>query len=287
MLGRLLQVVALLLLSVPNVCAQYDAYHFSWPYSDLSRAAMGTSPAEACAKRTEQEYLFFNPGPNHPVIYSGLLPSGQCGFQWLNMVGGPPGYLINSPAVTPSFNTCTQFNGFVPQYPRPALCPLDCPADQKDPATGLCRLSTPKNAGAPCPACANPIHPGTGNKFQAETDLAPAGGGQLSLVRYYNSGRPTFDNVLGGFWHHSYHSKILVAAPPTLATYYRNDGKAQCQHLRALVRLHQPAVNQTAQGQRKRQGRHRCQHQKQQRQSDATPVRTQERQQAGEGLGIL
>jgi YD repeat-containing protein len=50
-------------------------------------------------------------------------------------------------------------------------------------------------------------------------------GGQIGLVRYYNSGRPAFDKVFGGFWRHSYHRRILISAPPTLATYYRNDGK--------------------------------------------------------------
>ena len=28
----------------------------------------------------------------------------------------------------------------------------------------------PKNLGRPCPACGNPINPGTGNKYEAETD---------------------------------------------------------------------------------------------------------------------
>jgi YD repeat-containing protein len=112
----------------------------------------------------------------------------------------------------------------VPQYPRPPLCPLDCEEGQKDPVTGRCWLSTIKNGGPSCPACPNPINPATGNKFQPETDLA-ASGPQLRFVRYYNSGLPAHDNILGGYWLHTYASRILIGAPATEATYYRADGK--------------------------------------------------------------
>jgi YD repeat-containing protein len=215
-LGLLMLVVAL------SANAQYDGYHFIWPYlnSQPSKAAVGATPAEACAQRTDAEILqTINPAT--PILFVGLLPSGQCGFQWYNATRDE---VTDFPKVTPAFATCAQFNAMVPEYPRPAICSLECPADQKD-ATGLCRVSTPKNPGPPCPRCANPVHPGTGNKFQAESDLAPVAGGQIRLVRYYNSGRPAFDKVFGGFWRHSYHRRILISAPPTLATYYRNDGK--------------------------------------------------------------
>jgi len=223
MLRRIVQALGLLMLVVAlSANAQYDGYHFIWPYlnSQPSKAAVGTTPAEACAQRTDAEILqTINPAT--PILFVGLLPTGVCGFQWYNVTRDE---VTNFPKVQPGYATCAQFNAMVPEYPRPALCSLECPADQKD-ATGLCRVSTPKNAGAPCPSCANPVHPGTGNKFQAEPDLTRVAGGQIGLVRFYNSGRPAFDKVFGGFWRHSYHRRILISAPPTLATYYRNDGK--------------------------------------------------------------
>jgi YD repeat-containing protein len=179
-----------------------------------------------CAKRTDAEIRFLHSSAAeavHPIVFIGLLPSGNCGYRWMNTTPVPP-VLVTTEAIAPQFASCETFNSFVPQYPRPPLCPLNCPSDQKDPVTGLCRLSTPKNAGKPCPECGNPVHPGTGNKFQAEIDLA-AGAGQLGLVRTYNSGRPAFNNVLGGFWLHTYNSRILIGAPATQATAYRNDGR--------------------------------------------------------------
>jgi RHS repeat-associated protein len=213
---------------------EYGAFHFLTPYDgvnaplDLSRAAVAPTPAEACAQRNEAELVNFRDNGEFtqgPIIYVGLLPSGvHCGFQWLNMVLGPPGILNTTSSVTLQFATCAEFDGFNPAYRRPALCFINCPADQKD-ATGLCRLSTPKNAACPSPSCGNPVHPGTGNKFQAETDYRTPTGDQLSLVRYYNSGRPAYDRVLGGQWQHTYTSRVLIDAAQTQATYYRNDGK--------------------------------------------------------------
>ena len=50
--------------------------------------------------------------------------------------------------------------------------------------------------------------------------------------------------------------------------------------LRTLVTLHQTAIDQAAQGDREGQRRHRRQHQKDQRQTNAAAVRPQKRQQA-------
>jgi YD repeat-containing protein len=210
---------------------QYGAYHFTYPYDgnnrpiDFSRAAIGSTVAEACSKRSQDEITGGYNNQTHPLISVGVVqPSpAACGYLWLNTTGDPDIVIVH-PVVAPQFHSCESFAFFPPAYPKPPLCPLNCPADQKDPETGLCRLSTPKNAGRPCPECGNPVNPGTGNKFQAERDLVSTGG-QLGFMRYYNSGVPAYDNALGGFWLHSYSSRILVGAPATQASVYRSDGR--------------------------------------------------------------
>jgi hypothetical protein len=56
----------------------YGAYHFLSPYDgntlplDLSKAALGTTKAEACGKRSEAEYRLFYPGNDfHPLVTPG------------------------------------------------------------------------------------------------------------------------------------------------------------------------------------------------------------------------
>jgi RHS repeat-associated protein len=222
---------ALLLLAFFTGCGsialaqEYGAYHYLYPYEgthfplDFTRAAVAPTVPEACAVRNESEMtaLFFGPPPG-PVTYIGSINANQCGVRWLN------GDIPNQNAiVSPQFATCSQFDSFPVAYPRPALCFLTCPVDQKEGDT--CRLSTPKNLGCVDGLCANPVHPGTGNKFQAETDYASRAAGELRLVRYYNSGRPALERVLGGYWQHTYTSRVLDNAAPTQATYYRNDGR--------------------------------------------------------------
>jgi YD repeat-containing protein len=230
-LGAALAVALTFGAPLANAQQEYGAYHFLYPYDgnnkpiDLSRAAVGSTVAEACSKRTQDEITGGYDNPVHPFISVGVVQPAPpaCGFYWLNTTPDPDA-VITVPVVAPQFHSCESFASFPPQYPKPALCPLNCPADQKDPSTGLCRLSSPKNAGPPCPKCGNPVNPGTGNKFQAETDLASPGG-QLAFVRYYNSGVPAHDSRLGGFWLHTYNSRILVDAPAGPASAYRSDGR--------------------------------------------------------------
>nr|WP_240433701.1 RHS repeat-associated core domain-containing protein [Vibrio cholerae] len=55
----------------------------------------------------------------------------------------------------------------------------------------------------------NPIHLGTGNKFQAELDYQSGGSDPLTFTRYYNSHLP--DEDLGG-WRHTYSRSVEVNA---------------------------------------------------------------------------
>ena len=54
-----------------------------------------------------------------------------------------------------------------------------------------------------CPV-SNPIHPGTGNKFQRESDYTGVGTFPLSFTRYYNSSTDDGIDGLGLKWRHSY-----------------------------------------------------------------------------------
>ena len=49
------------------------------------------------------------------------------------------------------------------------------------------RLDPPKNLGGQCPTCGNPISPGSGNKYQKESDYVGAGAYPLKFERHYNS----------------------------------------------------------------------------------------------------
>lgn len=79
--------------------------------------------------------------------------------------------------------------------------------------------SNSKNIGAVACSCdgpvavGNPIDPGTGNKYQAETDFVVPGSPWLNFVRHYNSStavamRPVF----GRQWSHSLSYRLTVAA---------------------------------------------------------------------------
>ncbi|WP_233203356.1 DUF6531 domain-containing protein, partial [Chitinimonas sp. BJB300] len=78
-----------------------------------------------------------------------------------------------------------------------------CPKGTIDDGKGGCsEVNDPVNHGGTCPTasnapavatCANPIQPGTGNKYQREVDYQGAGANRLAVVRHYNS--------LAGSWH--------------------------------------------------------------------------------------
>jgi len=223
---RLLLVASAFVLSFA-AHAQDGAYWFSYPYDgsnaplDLSRVATGSTVAEACAKRSPPELIGdFSGGP---IIYVGILHDGSCGFQWLNLVNGPPGAVIDRPLINPAWDSCANYAGYPATFVRPSSCSLTCPADQKN-VDGVCQLSSGPNLGKQCPSCGNPVNPANGNKFQEEVDYAAPGSGQLVFVRYYNDGREAVNGVLGGFWSHSYNAKILASSSTTI-TYYHNNGR--------------------------------------------------------------
>lgn len=96
----------------------------------------------------------------------------------------------------------------------------------------------PKNLGNQCPVVGNPIHGGSGNKYQAEADYTSAGTMPLSFTRHYNSrllrnyAAPNLNlghwSNLGPNWRSSYDRFIGFAGLETrfpTAYVYRADGK--------------------------------------------------------------
>ena len=90
-----------------------------------------------------------------------------------------------------------------------------------------------KNAGAQCPANGtNPINAATGNKFQAELDIAPIDNGELRFERFYNSNTPSDTvSVASGIstkWRHTYARSVYLLSntAATTAVVARPEGNA-------------------------------------------------------------
>ena len=79
-----------------------------------------------------------------------------------------------------------------------------CPNTDTPAPTPLASLA----ANLPNTQDGNPIHVVTGNKYQAETDLAPLPGTLgLRFTRHYNS-QSTYNGPLGYGWSHSFDLKL-------------------------------------------------------------------------------
>ncbi|WP_243640704.1 RHS repeat-associated core domain-containing protein [Thiogranum longum] len=96
-------------------------------------------------------------------------------------------------------------------------------------------LDAEKNLGScngPSPFLSNPIHSGTGNKFQQETDINGAKSHSPGFTRFYNSFQYQPDTVirapiLGHGWRHNYMASVRLDASSSIstATLQRSDGK--------------------------------------------------------------
>jgi RHS repeat-associated protein len=93
-------------------------------------------------------------------------------------------------------------------------------------------IPDPKNSGSCDDNCeGNPINPGTGNKFQIETDYAVAGPSALKFGRTYNSTASLNSGRLGSRWRGTYDRSITVTKAGTAistvvpAMAFRHDGK--------------------------------------------------------------
>jgi len=188
----------------------YDGANFAF---DPSKIVYGSTQEEVCAERSVWEITggFTAPGSN-ALIYFGMMPEGTCGanapccgFQWLNMVNGPPGIVINTPQFAGTLASCGET--FPPTAPPPpsslCSCPPGASCSPKDgggPPTcgGGGGGGGGDGGGSPSSFCGNPVNAGTGNKRESETDLTSAGVNPVKLVRNYNGSHPAYDHALGG-----------------------------------------------------------------------------------------
>lgn len=90
------------------------------------------------------------------------------------------------------------------------------PPDNSEMSNGpMCEKSEPKQPGPP--SCGEPINPGNGNMWHAETDYASAAVGGLSLTRTYNSTPYNRDgtiiNSFGARWTQEYDSVLRAEGP--------------------------------------------------------------------------
>lgn len=74
-------------------------------------------------------------------------------------------------------------------------------------------VSAPGN-GPPidAPPCGNPINPGTGNKYQYETDYVGIDASGLNFTRHYHSNPFRLYRSLGSSWHSSYDRAVVVSS---------------------------------------------------------------------------
>jgi len=112
----------------------------------------------------------------------------------------PNGYTVKHTGVT---DTCVPSNS--------AACPTTSPPNP------------PKNQGSPQCGLGNPINPGTGDKYQAETDYQDTG--KLRFTRYYHSSyNAATSSSVGSQWQHNYDSRIYSDGN-TVARVIRANGK--------------------------------------------------------------
>jgi len=80
--------------------------------------------------------------------------------------------------------------------------------------------------GAPSLSIGNPIHVATGNKYQAEIDLAPLPGLLgIAFTRHYNSQAADAAGVMGAGWRHSYEASIRQSADAGSIELRQADGR--------------------------------------------------------------
>ncbi|WP_350027887.1 RHS repeat-associated core domain-containing protein [Methylovulum psychrotolerans] len=115
-----------------------------------------------------------------------------------------------------SGNTCA-LNATTP----PSQCPANPQKNQEPPQT--CPPPEESGAGPGSESdVGNPINPGTGDKYQVETDYQ--GTAKLRFMRYYHSSYSAATGSVGSQWQHNYDSRIYSDGS-TIARVVRANGK--------------------------------------------------------------
>jgi YD repeat-containing protein len=99
-----------------------------------------------------------------------------------------------------------------------------CPEGEKYNSLTFQCEDNPKDNG-PCPCGAgNPVNPGTGNKFQIETDYSASSPFGLTFTRTYNSTDTVTLTRIGNQWRHVF-DKTIETVNSQRVDVYRDDGK--------------------------------------------------------------
>ena len=137
----------------------------------------------------------------HDVLLNENLPARQGGWCLVDIFFGqfPGAYYVAE----------LYCHGVVRDFFDDSPCPDENPPPPPNPDLGPNENTA--NGSCPNPYVSNPIHAGTGNKFQKETDYQDTSLFPLTFSRYYNS---QLDNTLsihmGMRWRHSYERSIEV-----------------------------------------------------------------------------
>ena len=135
----------------------------------------------------------------HDVLLNENLPARQGGWCLVDIFFGqfPGAYYVAE----------LYCHGVVRDFFDDSPCPDENPPPPPNPDLGPNENTA--NGSCPNPYVSNPIHAGTGNKFQKETDYQDTSLFPLTFSRYYNS---QLDNTLsihmGMRWRHSYERSI-------------------------------------------------------------------------------
>ncbi|MEQ1581470.1 MAG: RHS repeat-associated core domain-containing protein [Steroidobacteraceae bacterium] len=114
-----------------------------------------------------------------PLVYPSVAANGDEVGNWLVYeVGGVQG---SPPSCTPR----SVYDIGEVRRTRPEYCPRGY--TQSGSYCYRSGVDVAKAVGSQCPACGNPIAPGSGNKFQKEVDYVGGGDYPLRFERYYNS----------------------------------------------------------------------------------------------------
>lgn len=102
--------------------------------------------------------------------------------------------------------------------------PQICPVERGESEDG--NAATTPSVMLPSLSVGNPIHVVTGNKYQAESDLAPLPGALgIVFARHYNSEAADHAGVMGAGWRHGYEASIRVSDDGASIDLWQADGR--------------------------------------------------------------
>ena len=131
---------------------------------------------------------------------------------------------------------------------RTVVCPAGYSGNWSGVSSSYCyRLPNGRDPakvqGGQCPKIGNPVHPSTGNKFQADDDYVGTGAMPLRFTRSYNSrmlANIAFQSRLGLSWRTTYDRFIQFSDGPISPTVYAYRADGQTLHFKFVSGKFQP-----------------------------------------------